>query len=150
VEFFAVDRPGGVAGAPVVGLITGLLALVPVVGLFINIFVIGTVALIQGPTTLALHPLTLAALAVVINLIFVAIVAELVLPKIWGNAVSLPTVVIIPRVIIGAALLGPLGALISVRLLGFFSDLVGYAVHKIREGEPYSDEPETVFFQGLS
>jgi len=139
----------GIAGAPVVGLITGLLALVPVVGPFINIFVIGIVALIQGSTTLALHPVALAALAVVINLIFVAIVAELVLPKIWGAAVSLPTIVIIPGVIIGAALLGPLGALISVPILGFCADLAGYTIHKIRGGDPYPGEPEPVFFQGL-
>jgi predicted PurR-regulated permease PerM len=139
----------GIPGAPVVGVITGLLALVPVVGPFINIFVIGAVALIQGSTTLALHSVALAALAVVINLIFVAIVAELILPKIWGSAVSLPTIVIIPGVVIGAALLGPLGALISVPLLGFISDLVGYTVHKIRGGDPYPGESEPVFFQGL-
>jgi predicted PurR-regulated permease PerM len=139
----------GVAGAPVVGVITGLLALVPVVGPFINIFVIGIVALIQGSTTLALHPVALAALAVVINLIFVAIVAELILPKIWGSAVSLPTIAIIPGVVVGAALLGPLGALISVPLLGFIADLVGYTVHKIRGGDPYPGQPEPVFFQGL-
>jgi predicted PurR-regulated permease PerM len=139
----------GIPGAPVVGVITGLLALVPVVGPFINIFVIGAVALVQGSTTLALHPAALAALAVVINLIFVAIVAELILPKIWGSAVSLPTIVIIPGVIIGAALLGPLGALISVPLLGFIADLVGYTIHKIRGGDPYPGEPEPVFFQGL-
>ena len=139
----------GVAAAPVVGVITGLLALVPVVGPFINIFVIGIVALVQGSTTLALHPVALAALAVVINLIFVAVVAELILPKIWGTAVSLPTIVIIPGVAIGAVLLGPLGALISVPLLGFAADLVGYIIHKIRGGDPYPGEPEPVFFQGL-
>jgi predicted PurR-regulated permease PerM len=106
------------------------------------------VALIQGSTTLALHPAALAALAVVINLVFVAIFAELVLPKIWGSAVSLPTIVIIPGVVIGAALLGPLGALISVPLLGFCADLVGYTLHKIRGGDPYPGESEPVFFQG--
>jgi predicted PurR-regulated permease PerM len=139
----------GIPGAPVVGVITGLLALVPVVGPFINIFVIGVVAFIQGSTTLALHPAALSALAVVINLVFVAIVAELILPKIWGTAVSLPTIVIIPGVVIGAALLGPLGALISVPLLGFCADLVGYTIHKIRGGDPYPGQPEPVFFQGL-
>jgi predicted PurR-regulated permease PerM len=139
----------GIPGAPAVGLITGLLALIPVVGPFINVFVIGGVALIQGSTTLALSPVALAVLAVVINLIFVAIVAELVLPKIWGSAVSLPTIVIIPGVVIGAALFGPLGALVSVPLLGFCADLVGYTVHKIRGGDPYPGEPEPVFFRGL-
>ena len=46
-------------------------------------------------STLTLQPVALAALAVVINLIFVAIVAELILPKIWGSAVSLPTIAIV-------------------------------------------------------
>jgi len=81
---------GAISGASL-ALLVFLLALVPVVGPFTNIFVIGAVALVQGSTTLALHPVALAALAVVINLIFVAIVAELILPKIWGSAVSLPT-----------------------------------------------------------
>ena len=139
----------GIPGAPVVGLITGFLALVPVVGCFLNVFVIAIVALIQGSTTLALSPLGLAVVAVGINLVFVAFVAEVILPNIEATAVKLPVIVTIPGVVVGAAIAGPLGALIVLPLMGFCADVVGYTAKKIRGGDPYPEEAEPVFFEGL-
>jgi predicted PurR-regulated permease PerM len=139
----------GVPGAPVVGLITATLALIPVIGPFINIFVIAIVVLVQGSTTIALDPLLLALIAVAINLVVVAILAEIVFPKVMGEVVSLPTIVIIPAVIIAAALAGALGTIIVVPLVGFGADLVGYTMSKIRGGDPYPGQEEPVFFEGL-
>jgi predicted PurR-regulated permease PerM len=139
----------GIPSALTVGLVTGLLALVPVIGPFINIFVIAGAALVQGSTTLPIDPVALALLTVAINLVIVVILAEVVFPKIVGQAVSLPVIVIIPAVIIAAAVAGPLGAVIVVPILGFASEIVQYLVNKVRGGDPYPGESEPVFFEGL-
>ena len=139
----------GIPSALVVGLVTGLLALVPVIGPFINIFVIAGAALAQGSTTLDIDPLALALLTVGINMVIVVILAEVVFPKIVGDAVSLPVIVIILAVIIAAAVAGPLGAVIVAPILGFAAEIVEYLVKKVRGGDPYPGESEPVFFEGL-
>jgi predicted PurR-regulated permease PerM len=106
------------------------------------------VALVQGSNTLA-SSLGPALLAVGINLVFVAFVTEVIPPKIEATAANLPVVVSIPGVVVGAAIAGPLGALIVLPLIGLCTDLVGYTVHKIRGGDPYPDETEPVCFEEL-
>ena len=68
-----------------------------------TLFIIAGAALVQGSTTLPIDPLALALLTVAINMVIVVILAEVVFPKIVGNAVSLPVIVIILAVIIAAA-----------------------------------------------
>jgi predicted PurR-regulated permease PerM len=82
-------------------------------------------------------------------MITILFLAEVVFPKIVGNAASLPVIVIIPAVIIAAAVAGPLGTVIVVPSLGFAAEIVQYLVSKVRGGDPYPGEAEPVFFEGL-
>ena len=63
--------------------------------------------------------------------------------------VALATILIIPAVIVAAALAGALGTIICVPLVGFAADLVDYVLKKVRGGDPYPGEEEPVFFEGL-
>jgi predicted PurR-regulated permease PerM len=139
----------GVEGALVVGLIAGLLALIPVIGSLFTVCFIAIVALAQGSTSLPIDPLALALLAVALNLIISTILTQVVFPKIIGSALSLPVVLVIVGVAIGGVVAGPLGMLLSAPVLSLLIDVVAFILAKLRGGDPFPGTPEPAFFRGL-
>lgn len=135
----------GIPGAPIVGLLSAFFGLIPILGGLLSIVTISLVALLQGSTSLNLDPLSLALLAVGINLVIQAIIWNVVFPILSGEAVALPLVVVVLGIVVGTAVGGVLGALLVTPILGILREIVEYVLKKIGGGDPYPGEPEPAF-----
>lgn len=136
----------GIPNAPLISLITGASAVVPILGTIVGTIPLVVVPLVQGSTTLDMDPLTLMILVVVIYNILQGILWNTLIPKIYGDAVALPVSLVILGIILGASTGGVLGAFMAVPLMAILREIVEYLVKKIRGGDPYPGEPEPAFF----
>ncbi|MDI9641748.1 AI-2E family transporter [Anaerolineae bacterium CFX9] len=136
----------GVPGAVVVGLTTGFVSLIPLLGGLFSLFPIALVPLFQGSTVFVDMPNgTLMLLVLVINFIFQQVIWNLVAPMITGDAVKLPVPVIILGLFVGTSIAGVLGALLAAPVLGILRVIVDYIIRKIRGGDPYPGEEMPAF-----
>jgi predicted PurR-regulated permease PerM len=95
----------------VLGLIAGVLDLVPMIGATIAGFIL-------VPTVLAEEGLTAALIMLTVILLYQQLENNLLTPTIQGKAVNISAFLIMVGVTVGAALLGPLGALVAVPVVG--------------------------------
>jgi len=138
----------GIPGAVTMGIVVGVVSLVPLLGGFVALVPIALVPLFQGSTTLTqLNPETLMLITVAINLVFQQVIWNGVAPVVTGDAVSLPVPVIILGLFIGAGVAGILGTLLAAPTLGILRVLVDYVLRKIRGGDPYPGEPVPQFMK---
>jgi predicted PurR-regulated permease PerM len=138
----------GIENAIIIGVITAVASLIPLLGGFIALVPLFLVPLLQGSTTLTMSNGSLAVLVVLINLVMQQVIWNVVSPKITGDAVNLPVPAIILGLFIGVALGGVLGALLAAPVMGIVRVLVIYIVRKIRGGDPYPGIPEPGFLRG--
>lgn len=144
LQFFLMGIPGSVT----IGLVVGIVSLVPLLGGFIALAPVALVPLFQGSTTLTqLNPETLMLITVVINLVFQQIIWNVVAPVVTGDAVSLPVPVIILGLFIGAGVAGVLGTLLAAPVLGILRVIIDYVLKKIRGGDPFPGEPVPQFLE---
>jgi predicted PurR-regulated permease PerM len=130
----------GIPSALVVGFVSAVLGLIPILGGVVSLVIIVLVALAEGSTTLAMAPLTVALLAAGINLVVQSIVWHVVFPMLSKGAVALPLPIIVMGIIAGAAMGGMLGAFLVTPLLGILRELIEFVIKKIRTGAPFPDE----------
>lgn len=96
----------GLPYAPMVGVLVGVTALIPVMGAYIGAFVGGFMILTESPVK---------ALAFIV---FIAVLQQiegnLIYPRVMGARVKLPAIWILASVTVGGALIGPVGMLLGV------------------------------------
>lgn len=131
----------GIPSAAIVGLLTGLFSLVPILGGILTMVTLTLVALVQGSATLALSPIALALVALALSAITGFVVWNIIFPKLAGNAVSLPITVIVLGVLVGGAVGGILGTLLATPVLGIARELLTYVIAKIEGGDPFPGVP---------
>jgi predicted PurR-regulated permease PerM len=108
----------GSSYALALGLIAGVLDLIPNIG--------ATIAgCILVPTLLAEEGLTAALIMLAVVLVYQQVENNLLTPTIQGRAVSISAFLIILGVTLFGALLGPLGALVAVPVMGSLQIVVG-------------------------
>jgi predicted PurR-regulated permease PerM len=101
----------GSSYALALGLIAGVLDLIPMVGATIAGFIL-------VPTVLAEEGVVPAVIMLVVLLVYQQVENNLLTPTIQGKAVEISAFYIILGVTLGGALLGPLGALVAVPVVG--------------------------------
>jgi predicted PurR-regulated permease PerM len=101
----------GSSFALALGVIAGVLDLIPMIGATIAGFIL-------VPVVLAEEGLLAAVIMLVVIVIYQQVENNLLTPTIQGKAVSISAFIIIVGVTVGAALLGPLGALVAVPVAG--------------------------------
>lgn len=100
----------GVENAGAMGIIAGVLNLVPVIGGLAASIICGIIAVFQGPIYI---------LYAILTIIVVQQIDQWILtPLIVGNTVSLPPLIICLALIIGGSLWGPVGVIIAVPVAG--------------------------------
>jgi len=138
----------GVPNALLVGGVTAIVSLIPMLGGIISIVPIALVPLIGGSTVFPdLSNGTLALLVVGINFVVQQAIWNVVAPKVTGDAVNLPVPVIILGLFIGVGTLGVLGALLAAPVMGIVRVIVDYLLKKVRGGDPYPGIPEPEFLR---
>ncbi len=132
----------GINGAEILALLTGVISLIPTLGGIISLIPLGLTALLRGSTVFESLPFwTVALLVIGVNMVLNQIIWNVAAPLILGDALDLPLPVIVVGVFIGAAVGGILGAFLVAPIMGTLRVLLEYAMHKIRQEDPFPPEP---------
>lgn len=129
----------GLPGALALGLLAGVLEILPNIGPIIATIPAVIVALVAGSETL---PVSNGVFALIILLFYVGVQQlenSLIVPRVIGKAVSLPSVLIMIAVIVGAEVGGVLGAFVAAPCLATLREVSAYTLDKIRGVDPYPE-----------
>ncbi len=127
----------GLPGAFILGLVAGLLALIPSLGPILSFIPAGIVALVQGSSYLAVSNLTFLFIVGGVYLIIQQLEGNFITPRIVGSAIHLPPVVILLGVLIGTSTFGLLGAVLASPTIATFKVLATYVWNKIFDRDPF-------------
>lgn len=127
----------GLRNAPILGLISGILEIVPTFGPAIAMIPGVLIALVQGSSWL---PLSREAFALLVAGCYLAIQQlenNLIVPRVIGSRVHLHPVVILTGALVGAQLGGVLGVFLAAPVIASLRILFGYAYAKVLDLEPF-------------
>jgi predicted PurR-regulated permease PerM len=127
----------GIPGALYLGIIAGLLEMLPNLGPIIATVPAVIVALLQGSTYLPVSPLVMALIVILFYIMVQQLENSLIVPRILGEAVDLPALVVMSGVLIGAEVGGLLGALLATPVVATIRELMRYTYRKILAQEPF-------------
>jgi predicted PurR-regulated permease PerM len=132
----------GTRQALLLGIIAGLMELIPNIGPIIATIPAVILALIFGSSHFDISN-TVFALVVVIFYVLIQILEnQVVVPKILGDAVDLPPLVVIIGVTIGGATIGILGVFLATPVISTGKAVFMYLYNKILEPPPEAAPPE--------
>jgi len=127
----------GVRNAPALGLLSGFLEFVPGVGPVIAAVPGILIALILGSMWVPLPHLWFAVLVALVYILLSQLENLYLLPRVIGSRVALHPAVVIVGALAGAQLAGVLGILLAAPTIASLRLLIGYAVRKILDEEPF-------------
>ena len=126
----------GVPGALYLGIIAGLLEIVPTLGPIIATVPAVIVALLQGSTYLPINNLAFAGLIILFYILVQQVENNLIVPRVLGDAVDLPPLIVMTGVIVGASVGGILGTLLATPVIASGREVLGYIYRKLLDQEP--------------
>ncbi|MEW6648618.1 MAG: AI-2E family transporter [Chloroflexota bacterium] len=132
----------GISGAPYLGIVAGLLEIVPNIGPVLAAIPAVIVALAEGSTYLQISPLIMALMVILFYILVQQFENNLIVPKVLGKAVNLPALVVMTGVLVGAEVGGLLGVLLATPVIATLRDIVRYIYHKILGVNPFPQEEE--------
>lgn len=133
----------GVPNAPMLGLLAGVLEFIPNLGPFIALIPAAFLALVSESSTitgLAGFPFMLAVIVVWTGL--QNLESIFLVPRIMGDSLDLHPFVVIVGVLVGAALVGPLGVILAAPLVASIRVLLQYVYRKLAGLEPFAQETD--------
>jgi predicted PurR-regulated permease PerM len=126
----------GLPQALLLGVIAGVLELIPNVGPTLAAIPAVLLALFFGSTYLPINNLIFALLVVGFYVLVQLVENQLIVPRVMGNAVDLPILVVLIGTIAGAGAFGILGALLATPFIATGNIVFRYVYRKIMEDEP--------------
>ncbi len=142
----------GLPGAFALGVIAGILELIPNLGPFLAAVPAVVVALIQGSTYLGVGNLVFMLIVIGLYVLIQQLENTLVVPRVLGEAVDLHPLVVMMGVVVGASFAGILGALLAAPVIASVRVIVNYLYAKIMGTDPFpadEQEPEEIKFSLL-
>lgn len=127
----------GLPGAFALGVIAGLLEIVPNLGPIIAAIPAVIVALIQGSNVLPVSHFTFAIIIIIFYIMVQGIENYFIVPRVLGDAVKIHPLVVIFGVLVGASVWGILGALLAAPVIASGKQIVSYLLYKIIDQEPF-------------
>ena len=128
----------GVRNALVLGLVSGLLEFLPIVGPFVAGAIAALVAFFQGSNWWGLDQVMFTLVVIAFFIIIQQLENNLLVPRILGNALSMHPVVILVAAVIGATLAGILGILLSAPTMATLILLGRYVYRKVFDLPPWN------------
>ncbi len=122
--------------AMLLAVVAGLLELVPVIGPILSMIPTLVLALVAD------DPVRAAIAVVLLYLIVQQVENHVLVPQIQGDAVELHPSVVILALIVGSALFGLLGAILSVPVTAAVRDIYRYCFRRLSEGDPDVPDPD--------
>lgn len=127
----------GLPGAFTLGVIAGILELVPNLGPFLAAIPAIIVALIQGSTYLNVSTWVFVLMVIGFYILVQQLENTFIVPRILGEAVDLHPIVVLFGVLVGANVAGILGALLAAPIIASGREIVRYLYLKILGENPY-------------
>jgi predicted PurR-regulated permease PerM len=132
----------GLPGAFALGVIAGVLELIPNLGPFLAAIPAVIVALLQGSTYMAVNNLIFALIVIGFYILVQQLENTLIVPRILGDAVNLHPLVVMIGVLVGANVAGILGALLAAPVIASGREIIRYLYLKVLGQEPFPPEAE--------
>lgn len=133
----------GVDNALGLGLLSGAMEFLPVIGPLAGAGAAILVAFFQGSPSFGLTPLQFALAVAVSMIVIQQIENTLLVPRIVGKALNLHPLLVMVSVIMGASLAGLLGAILAAPIVASIRILGEYAWQKMLDLPPFPDEDES-------
>ncbi len=127
----------GLPGAFALGIIAGLLEIIPNLGPTLAAIPAVIVALLQGSTFLPVNNFVFALIVIGMYVLINALENNLIVPKVLGDAVDLHPLIIFVGVIVGATTWGILGALLAAPIIGSGKEIISYLYRKTLAEDPF-------------
>jgi len=123
----------GVPNALLLGMLAGLLEVVPNLGPILAMIPAVLIALLRGSTLWAIDPLLFALIVVGAYFVIQQLENHLIVPKVIGASVDLPPVVVIIGALAGASLAGVLGIFLAAPILATARVFAKFLLRKLLE-----------------
>jgi len=130
----------GMPGALILGIIAGMLEVIPSLGPTLSMIPAVIVALIQGSDVLAVYGISnfgFALITVAIYFIIQQLENSIIVPRVIGSSVNLHPIVVICGVAIGFNVAGIGGAFLAAPVIASFRVLGGYLHAKLLDYPPF-------------
>jgi len=134
----------GLPGALVLGILAGVLEVIPNLGPVLALIPAVLVALVQGSNTLPVSNLVFALIVVGVYVLIQQIENNVLVPRIMGQSLNLHPLFVLVGVVVGAGFAGVLGAFLAAPVLASLKVLGLYAHAKITDQDPLSEPPITL------
>jgi len=126
----------GLPQAVLLGVIAGVMELIPNVGPTLAAIPAVLLALLFGSANFEINHLVFALIVVAFYVLVQLLENQLIVPKIMGDAVNLPTLVVLIGTVAGAGAFGILGALLATPAIATGNLVFRYIYAKIMEKPP--------------
>lgn len=130
----------GVPGALYLGIIAGLLELIPNFGPLIATVPGVIVALVQGSAYLPISHLAFAGVVILFYILVQFVENNLIVPRVLGDALELPPLIVMTGVVVGASAGGILGALLATPVIATGREVLYYISCKLQNQDPTQNE----------
>lgn len=134
----------GVPGAFALGILAGLLEIIPSIGPILAAIPAIIVALIQGSNHFDINHLIFALIVIGFYILLQLFENYVVVPQVLGGAVKLHPLVVMAGVLIGASIWGILGALLAAPIIASIKEIFEFVHRKLLGKDPFPDEEEKV------
>ena len=135
----AVGLPYPVA----MGLLAGIMELIPNLGPIIALVPAVLVAFIRGSNFLPLSNAWFAAVVLVMYLVIQQIEGNFLLPRILGRSLNLHPLVVLTGIVVGSSLAGILGMLFATPVVATSRVVGRYVFYRLYDRDPFADPAET-------
>jgi predicted PurR-regulated permease PerM len=132
----------GLPGAFALGIIAGILEIIPNIGPILAAIPAVIVALLQGSNLYDVNNLIFALIVIGFYVLIQALENYIIVPRVLGGAVELHPLVVLTGVLVGATVWGILGALLAAPTIASLREITTYLYNKILDQEPFPLEEE--------
>jgi len=142
ITIYIGDLVLGVPAALLMGILSGLLELIPNIGPTLAAIPAVLLALIFGSTYLPIDNVPFALLVIGFYVLVQLLENQFIVPYVMGDAVDLPPLIVLIGTIAGASAFGILGALLATPIIATGNLVFRYIYRKILEPPPLPMEAE--------
>ncbi|MGB3716531.1 MAG: AI-2E family transporter [Candidatus Promineifilaceae bacterium] len=135
----------GVQNSFGLGVLSGLLEFLPILGPLIGTAAAAIVAFLQPTNYIGLSPVAFALVVIGVMILIQQIENNLLVPRIVGGALDLHPLIIIVGVFVGGAMAGLIGAILAAPLLATVKLLGTYAWRKMFDLPPFPVDEEVEY-----
>lgn len=123
----------------VLGIIAGLLEVIPNIGPILALIPAAFSAAIFGSKWIPLSNFSIVLIVIGAYILIQQVENVLIVPKVMGNALEIHPVAVILGILILSSRIGFIGALIAAPVIGLLKVVMGFIICKLRREDPYPE-----------